>query len=163
MKLVADFRETGPAYLVEAGTSLSGFHCLRKLPLVNYELTLEAYKVEGSDFFLGLTFSVEKSHATLVLGGWGGSVTGISSLDDSDASENMTTRYLDYVKDRWYKVRLKVTSKRIQAWLDEKPIVDVETEGRKVGLRPGPLSMQVPLGSRHIRRRRPTETCGSEK
>ena len=44
----------------------------------------------GSDFFAVLLFLTSESHATLILGGWGGSLIGISSIDDFDASENET-------------------------------------------------------------------------
>ena len=45
----------------------------------------------------------------ILLGGWGGGVVGISSIDTMDASENETTKYRQFVTDRWYKVRLRVT------------------------------------------------------
>src|SRR3954463_5830579 len=44
------------------------------VPKVNYEVELEARRVDGSDFFVGLTFPVADSHASLILGGWGGAV-----------------------------------------------------------------------------------------
>src|SRR5688572_1884106 len=50
------------------------------LPKTNYEVELEARRVDGNDFFVGLTFPVGDSHASLILGGWGGSVCGLSSL-----------------------------------------------------------------------------------
>ena len=38
---------------------------------MDYELRLEAKRVEGGDFFCGLTFPVGKEYCTLILGGWG--------------------------------------------------------------------------------------------
>ncbi len=141
-----DFRKGGPAIVLGAGERLSGFNWTKELPKINYELSLEAMKTEGRDFFLGLTFPVGESHATLVVGGWGGGVVGISNIDNSDASENATTKYLDFVKDKWYKVRLKVTKAKIEAWIDDKPVVDADIVGKKVSLRPGDISQSVPLG-----------------
>jgi hypothetical protein len=142
------FRNEGPALVLDPGSRLSGFQYAdgKDLPKTDYEITLEAMKTKGSDFFCGLTFPVGKSHATLVLGGWGGGVVGISSIDNSDASENTTTQYHNFMMDRWYKIRVRVTEKKIEAWLDDKQIIDQEITGKKVSLRPGDISMQVPLG-----------------
>jgi hypothetical protein len=140
------FRDGGPAVVVEAGADLSGFHWTGKPPRTDYEIALEVLKIEGSDFMLGLTFPVADSHATLVLGGWGGPVVGISSIDHSDASENPTTRYMSFVTERWYRVRLRVTPARLETWLDDEKIVDQEIEGRKISLRPGSIHLSTPLG-----------------
>ncbi len=64
-------------------------------------------------------FPVKKSHCSLVLGGWGGSLTGLSSLDGFDASENETTNVMDFKEGQWYKIRLRVTEKKIEAWIDD--------------------------------------------
>src|SRR4051812_32197022 len=122
--------------VIPMGERLSGITYTGKdVPKANYEVELEARKVDGNDFFVGLTFPVAESHASLILGGWGGSVCGISSLDDEDASDNETRKTLRFKKGQWYKVRLRVEGERIQAWLDEQPLIDVSTKGRKVGIR----------------------------
>lgn len=105
------------------------------VPHVNYEVSLDAQRAEGSDFFVGLTFPVEKSFASLILGGWSGGVCGISSLDNQDASENSTTSYRTFETGKWYKVRLRVLKNRLEAWLDDEQIVDVDTEGKRIGIR----------------------------
>jgi hypothetical protein len=107
----------------------------RELPRVNYEVTLEACRLEGSDFFCGMTFPVKDSHCSLILGGWGGSLTGLSSLDGFDASENETTGSQIFKENKWYKIRLRVTKERIEAWLDDEQFIDVKIEGRKISLR----------------------------
>src|SRR6218665_433223 len=57
--------------------------------LDRYEIKLEVQRTDGHDIFLGLTFPVgAKESASLILGGWGGSLCGISSVDDADASGN---------------------------------------------------------------------------
>lgn len=144
--VVKSFRDMGPALVLDAGERLSGFQWTREVPKTNYEIELEALKIKGNDFLLGLTFPVGDSHATLVMGGWGGGVVGISSIDNSDASENMTTKFLSFASDRWYHVHVRVTPKKIEAWLDRKPIIDQELDGHKISLRPGDISLQVPLG-----------------
>lgn len=146
VRVEKSFRGGPAAIVVDAGEHLSGFNWTKDAPKTNYEIHLEALKIQGNDFMCGLTFPVGDSHASLILGGWGGAVTGISNIDNSDASENQTTKQLDFFKDRWYKVRLRVTPEKLEAWLDEKQIVDQEIKGRKVSLRPGSISLSTPIG-----------------
>jgi hypothetical protein len=103
-------------------------------------------RLEGSDFFCGLTFPVGKSAVTFVVGGWGGMVTGISCIDNSDASDNETTSSKDFKSDRWYRIRVRVTPGKLEAWIDGDQVVDVETTGRKLDLRFGEISNSLPLG-----------------
>jgi hypothetical protein len=140
------FRGGPGAIVVSPGSALTGITYTKAVPKTNYEITLECMKLQGLDFMLGLTFPVADSHASLILGGWGGNVVGISSLDGHDASENETTRGITFATDHWYKVRLRVTPKKLEAWLDDKKIVDQEIGNRKVSLRFGEISKSVPLG-----------------
>jgi hypothetical protein len=105
------------------------------VPHVNYEVQLEAQRVEGHDFFLALTFPVQDSHASLILGGWSGGVCGISSIDGFDASENSTTSFRKFESGKWYKVRLRVTKERIESWLDDEQIVDADIVDKKISVR----------------------------
>ena len=76
--------------------------------------------MSGDDFFAAATFPVGKSFITLVNGGWGGSVTGLSSLNGADASENETRTFVKYQNDTWYKFRGWVTDGVIRCWIDDK-------------------------------------------
>ena len=62
-----------------SGVKLAEFN-KKKLPTVNYEISLEGRRVEGDDFFCCLTFPYNKTHATFVLGGWGGSFVAFQVL-----------------------------------------------------------------------------------
>ncbi len=147
VKIEPKFRDGLPAVKVESGAALSGFNWTgNALPNTNYEIALEAMKLDGSDFFCGLTFPVEDSHASLILGGWGGGTVGISSIDNRDASENDTTRHIPFAKNQWFKIRVRVTPAKIEVWLDTKQIVDQEITGKKISLRPGEITNSVPLG-----------------
>lgn len=106
-----------------------------KLPTSNYEVTLEAQRVDGGDFFLGLTFPIGKEHASLILGGWGGQLCGVSSINGFDASENETTGSIEFKNKKWYKVRLRVTEFKLEAWVDKEQLVDVDREGKKFEVR----------------------------
>ncbi|WP_175517349.1 3-keto-disaccharide hydrolase [Planctomicrobium piriforme] len=116
-----------------------------ELPGSNYELSFEARRVEGNDFFSAVTFPVKKNACTLVLGGWGGGLTGLSSINGSDASENETTGYFEFQKGQWYKVRIRVTDDRIDAFVDDKPLTGVDLDGKQISLR---IEMELcrPLG-----------------
>lgn len=133
--------------LIEMGGTLSGINYTNgHLPTMDYELSLDAMKLSGSDFFCGLTFPIGATNCTLVLGGWGGTTVGISSIDSEDASENETAQYIKFDTNRWYRVRLRVTQKKIECWLDEKKIIDLRTTDKKIGMRFGEIEMSCPLG-----------------
>jgi hypothetical protein len=82
-----------------------------------------------------MTFPVADSHCSLIVGGWGGAVVGLSSINGHDASENETTKYMKFEDDRWYKFRVRVLPTRIQAWIDENRVIDVDIEGCKISTR----------------------------
>ena len=133
--------------VLEMGAELSGVHWKGEpLPVVNYEIHFKAKRTMGSDFFCGLTFPFKQSHATLILGGWGGSLIGISSIDDFDASENETGDAYIFEDNQWYDIRLRVTDSEISVWINEEQVIDCEVEGRKVAMRFGEIEMSVPLG-----------------
>ena len=133
--------------VLEMGAELSGVHWKGEpLPVVNYEILFKAKRTMGSDFFCGLTFPFKQSHATLILGGWGGSLIGISSIDDFDASENETGDAYIFEDNQWYDIRLRVTDSEIYVWINDEQVIDCEVEGRKVAMRFGEIEMSVPLG-----------------
>jgi hypothetical protein len=129
-----------------AGDPFTGIVYTNPPPRLNYELALEAMRLSGSDFFCGLTFPVRESHCSLIVGGWGGSVVGLSSVDGMDASENETTQFIDFQTGRWYRIRLRVTEHKIEAWIEQKKVVNLTTTGRKISLRFGDIEKCVPLG-----------------
>ena len=94
---------------------LTGVNCTNPIPKVDYEVEIEARRVSGNDFFCGLTFPVKDSFATLIVGGWGGSVVGISSLDDNDAAHNETTLHKRFDAGKWYPIRLQVVAESLEA------------------------------------------------
>lgn len=107
----------------------------KQFPKSNYEISLEAQRVDGSDFFCGLTFPVGEEHCSLIVGGWGGSLVGISSIDGYDASENLTTVFEKFENKKWYPIRIRVTDERVQAWIDNRRLVNVEREGKEFSVR----------------------------
>jgi hypothetical protein len=148
VRLEKSFRGEGGAIVIEAGTTLNGITWTRggELPRMNYEIALETMKLAGGDFFCGLTFPIGREAATLILGGWGGTLVGVSSIDNNDASENETTQGMAVDLERWYRLRVRVTEEKLEIWLDAEKIVDFETAGRKFSLRPGDIQKSLPLG-----------------
>ncbi len=135
------------ALILDRGNELTGvtWKDAKVLPKFNYEISLEAQRVEGSDFFCGLTFPIKDDPCSLILGGWGGTVCGISSLNFKDASENETTLFREFKNGQWYKIRLRVLENRLTAWIDGKEIIDVDLTGKKIGIR-SEVDPSRPLG-----------------
>jgi len=135
-----DFQEGGSVevrhglLVFNQGDPFVGVNCTNEIPKVNYEVVLDAMTISGGDFFCGLTFPVRDSFCSLIVGGWGGSLVGLSSLDGYDASENETTQFISFLTGRWYRIRLRVTETKIEAWIEQKKVVDVAITGRKVSL-----------------------------
>ena len=137
----SDFLNPGVAYArdrkltIPAGEVMSGITWAGGFPKMDYEIRLEAMRAGGSDFFCGLTFPVNDSFASLILGGWGGTVCGISCLDGEDAANNETTTSTNFNNNTWYSVRLRVTKNKLEAWLDNEQIVNADTKDREIGVR----------------------------
>jgi len=141
------------AIILDAGNDLTGVNYGKDFPKMSYELSLEAKRVVGSDFFCGLTFPVGETSVTYVVGGWGGGVVGISNIDGNDASENETTHYEKLETDRWYRIRVRVTPTKLEAWLDDSQTAKVDLDGRELSMRGGEIELSAPIGIASYRTR----------
>ncbi len=121
--------------VLEQGFPATGIKWTGDFPKTNYEISLEARRVYGGDFFCGLTFPVGDKALTLVCGGWGGQVTGLSCVDGESAIENDTCTFHEYKEGQWYRIRLRVGKEKIEAWLDKEQIVDLPLKARQLSLR----------------------------
>ena len=139
-------RVSGGAIVLAPGGPMTGIAWTGEFPKTNYEIRLEARRLRGNDFFASLTFPVADSFCTLVTGGWGGDIVGLSSIDGWDASDNETRSYFNFENERWYPIRLQVTADRIRAWIGDEPVIDIVIKGRTIGLRPGETKLCIPLG-----------------
>jgi len=130
------------------GHDLNGVRWSGPLPAVPYQVELEARRMSGSDFFCGLTFPVRSGseHVSLIIGGWGGSLVGISSINGMDASENSTGSMYEFEDRRWYRIRVEVREEHLQAWIDDDQVVDAHTEDQRLSLRAGPIEDCAPFG-----------------
>lgn len=118
------------------------------MPDTNYTISYEAMRLDGRDIFGMCTFPVgsHQSHATFVIGGWGGTVTGISSIEFLDASENQTRAEQVFENNRWYRVRIEVRPDDLRVWINDRPVVNASIKGKKVTLRHGDIDRCIPFG-----------------
>lgn len=134
------------AIVLGAGQPMTGINYTGTVPQIDYEVRFEAARLRGGDFFASLTFPVGSSWCTWVLGGWGGDIVGLSSIDGWDASDNETRTYFDFEPGRFYALRVRVRAGRIEAWIDDRRVINVDIEGRTVSLRHGDIKLSAPFG-----------------
>jgi hypothetical protein len=134
------------AVVLAAGEPMTGITYGGDVPTVDYEIRFEASKAAGGDFFSSVTFPVDTAFCTWVLGGWGGDIVGISSVDGWDASENETRTYFSFEPTRWYRFRLAVTAEKITGFIDDAAVTVLNVNGRSLSLRHGEIKLSVPLG-----------------
>jgi hypothetical protein len=114
------------AIVMEPGELMTAVIWSGKPPKTNYELTLDGMRLEGADFFCTTTFPVGEGFCSLVVGGWGGTVVGLSCVDHHDASENSTSTSREFKDKTWYPVRIRVSDTRIEAWIENKQVLRQE-------------------------------------
>lgn len=125
---------------------MTGIVFTGQFPRVNYEIRFDAARLEGRDYFAGLTFPIHDAHCTFIAGGWDGATVGLSNVDDYDASENETSAARHFESGRWYSFHIRVTTTRIQASIDGDTIVDLDTTRRHFSLPFGDTDLTTPLG-----------------
>lgn len=118
------------------------------LPVRDYTITCEAMRVDGTDFFAAITFPVRSidTCATLIVGGWGGGLVGISSIDGDDASNNSTRSEQRFENGRWYRLKLEVHDEELKAWIDDRLVINTSIKARVINLRPGYIENCAPFG-----------------
>ena len=121
------------------GDEMTGFNWpdleKEKLPNLNYEISFDARRVEGTDFFAGLTFPYGDKPVSWIVGGWGGTVVGLSNVNGFGAVENETTKTMEFKDEQWYRLRLRVSKPKIEAWIDEEKMIDLPTEDKQFTIR----------------------------
>lgn len=148
---ITEFGTQGPVVVSDGklilnyGDGCTGVTWKNDFPKVNYQVSLEARKTSGNDFFCGLTFPVGEQFCSLIVGGWGGPVVGLSCIDGKDASENETKILKRFDTGQWYKIQLKVTTDSILAWIDNEKMVSFGYAGHELYVRPE-VSLSRPFG-----------------
>jgi hypothetical protein len=148
---ITNFGPQGPVYvsgneiILGMGEGCTGITWKKAFPRTDYEVSLDARRVAGNDFFCGITFPVGKSPCSLIVGGWGGATVGLSSIDGKDAAENETTTTRNFETGKWYHIRLRVTDNYIKSWIDSTVVVNFTQGGRKLSIRPE-VELSRPFG-----------------
>lgn len=148
---ITNFGPQGPVYvsgnevILGMGDGCTGITWKGDFPSDNYTVSLQAKRVSGNDFFCGMTFLKGKDPCTLIVGGWGGTTVGLSSLNGMDASENETTRLMNFETGEWYDICLQVKGDSIIASIDGERVVNVSTTGKKISIRPE-VNLSQPFG-----------------
>ena len=148
---VLDYRGHGEVSVADSciiigkGELISGIRWTGDFPKTGYEVTLSAKRVNGNDFFCGLTFPVKDSFLTLVLGGWRGALSGLSCIDGYDAANNHTGIVYGFGTGWWYDVRLRVTDDKVEAWVADEKLVDFTIGKSRLSLR-SEVESSVPFG-----------------
>jgi hypothetical protein len=148
---ITNFGPQGPVYvsggsiILGMGEGCTGITWKKDFPEMNYIVSLEAKRKAGNDFFCGMTFPVGKEPCTLIVGGWGGMVVGLSSINQRDASENETTKLVKFEKDHWYKICLIVKEDTIRALIDNEVVVDFAKGDKTLSIRPE-VQLSIPFG-----------------
>jgi len=148
---ITEYGTQGPVSVLEGkiilnyGDGCTGITWEKEFPKVNYEVTLEARKTVGNDFFCGMTFPVNDEFCSLIVGGWGGPVVGLSCIDGNDAAHNSTQILKKFDKNVWYKIKLQVTGEKITAWIDSEKLVDFSYAGHRLSLR-AEVQLSKPFG-----------------
>lgn len=122
--------------VIAQGEGCSGVTWTKDFPRNDYEFSLQARREDGIDFFCGVTFPVQDASCSLIVGGWGGTVVGLSCIDGESAAYNSTASFQRFDTNKWYRIRVRVTKESIKAWIDDKQVVDQELEGHKITIRP---------------------------
>jgi len=149
---ITNFGPQGPVYIsggsivLGMGEGCTGVNWKKDFPEMDYRITLEARRVTGNDFFCGMTFPVGKEPCSLIIGGWGGTTVGLSSINSMDASENQTTNFMEFEKERWYRISLLVHADTIRAMIDDKVVVNfVKSQYDELSIRPE-VELSRPFG-----------------
>ena len=131
--------------ILNYGDGCTGITWEKEFPKVNYEVTLEAQKTVGNDFFCGITFPVNDEFCSLIVGGWGGPVVGLSCIEGDDAEHNSTRILKKFDKNVWYKIKLHITGEKIIAWIDDEKLVDFSYADHRLSLR-AEVQLSKPFG-----------------
>ena len=123
--------DDGVIVLSQGQTATGIVYARDDFPRTNYEVSLEARRTDGSDFFCGMTFPVGKAYCTFICGGWGGGTVGLSNVNGFNADENETTEFVEFKNGQWYKIRLRVTDAKIEVWIDKEKKVDLDRKDKK--------------------------------
>lgn len=141
-----EVKQLEDGFEIQAGYPLSGVQTTAQdWPRDDYEIEWEFQRVEGNDFPCCLTFPVADSHCSVVIGGWGGTLVGLSCIEGQDAAHNDTAKHLVFENGKWYRARLQVQGDRIRCWIDDREVISRDIKDQKLSVR-NEVQLSRPLG-----------------
>jgi len=148
---ITNFGPQGPVMVRDSsiilafGDGPTGITWTREFPVIDYEIHLEAMRIDGNDFFSAVTFPVRDEHCTFINGGWGGALVGISRIDGADASENFTRTGFPFENGRWYTFRIRVDNESITCFINNEEVINVDSKDHTFSVR-SEVGLSRPLG-----------------
>lgn len=120
---------------LEQGAPATGIQFQGEFPKMGYELSYDARRLEGGDFFGTAILPVDDRFIGFVLGGWGGSLCGFSCIDGFSADENESTIVREFKTGEWYRIRIRVVPDTITVWINGEEATKLDIKDRKVSNR----------------------------
>ena len=105
-----------------------------EFPSDEYELAVDAMRVAGESDFCTIILPVGAQDCCLTIGGWVNTVVGIGFVDGLPAVGNETGRRIGFENGQWYRVRVRVTQPRIEAWVGGEKLIDLPRAGRRIAV-----------------------------
>ena len=103
------------------------------LPREDYGLELEAMRVAGTGSFGTINFPVGSSRCTLVVGSGTGRLLFLGMVDGVAGGGGARVPFA-FENKRWYRVRLRVSRERIEAFVDDGKVIDLPRRGHTFGV-----------------------------
>ncbi|MBM3958060.1 MAG: DUF1080 domain-containing protein, partial [Gemmatimonadetes bacterium] len=116
--------------ILEKGRPVSGIAFEGDFPTINYEVAIQACRLDGAYDFANMDFPVGNQTCTLVVGGSIKRLAWLYAVDGHGFFNAELAPVTEFEPGRWFETRLRVTDGRIQAWVDGKRALDLATAGR---------------------------------
>ncbi|NQT86975.1 DUF1080 domain-containing protein, partial [bacterium] len=98
-----------------------------------YEVALEVMNTSKPNT-VGIVVPIGRAQCLLTAGGWDGGIAGLTTVDDRWGNDNPTTHRMQFPRDEWYRVRLRVTERKVQAWVGAAKVFDIARAGHVFAL-----------------------------
>jgi len=138
--------KSGRMLLAEGGSDRStSISWMGPVSRTNYEIKLEAMRLDGSGCLCHVAFPVGDSLCMLIVGGDGTWVALDRVGAEREYKQNITARSMTFEQDRWYLIHLRVTPADIAVWIDNRKVIDLPLTKHEVQI-PSEWTVLRPLG-----------------
>ncbi|MBM4042403.1 MAG: DUF1080 domain-containing protein, partial [Planctomycetes bacterium] len=132
--------------LLGEGKTFTGGAWTKPFPRTGYEVAMQVQRFKGREAGLcNIVLPVGKSGCILSVGGFGGAIVGLTFVDGQTAEKNVTRRRMAFDQERWYDIRLRVTTDKVEAWVGDEQVVDLPLAEHELKL-PGGYGALEPFG-----------------